>query len=121
MAEIKTKATKSSVIDFLNSIADESVRKDCKALASLMQDAAKAKPKMWGANIIGFGASKLKYADGSERDWMRLAFSPRKQNIALYLPVFAGRKQLEAKLGKYKSSRACVQIKRLSDIHLPAL
>jgi len=86
-----------------------------------MEKATKEKPKMWGTNIIGFGSTTLKYADGSERDWMRLAFTPRKKNITLYLPIFEKRKEIEATLGKFSSSRACVYFKRLSDVHLPTL
>lgn len=121
MAGPKTIPTKISVKNFLSSIENESVRNDCNAIADLMAKVTGAKPKMWGENIIGFGNSKLKYADGSEREWMKLAFSPRKKNITLYLPIFAARKDLEAKLGKYVSTKACVHFKKLSDLHIPTL
>ncbi len=121
MAEIKTKRTEASVHDFLNALPGESLRNDCRELAALMEKVTKAKPKMWGPSIVGFGESKLKYADGSVRDWMKLSFSPRKTGISLCLPLFEGRAALEAGLGKYKSSRACVQIKKLADVNLPAL
>lgn len=122
MAEIKTKLTKSSVNDFLNAIKDDQVREDCWAIANMMEKAAKAKPKMWGASIVGFGSCRYKYPDGREMDWMLVAFAPRKQTIALYtLPEFPGRKELMKKLGKHSAGKSCINIKRISDIHLPTL
>jgi hypothetical protein len=120
MAEIKTKLTKSSVAEFLNSIKDDQVRKDCWTIATIMEKAAKAKPKMWGAKIVGFGSCTYRYPNGREMDWMLIAFSPRKQYIAVYTyPEIKGRKELMAKLGKHSAGKSCVNIKRLSDIHLP--
>lgn len=122
MAEIKTKLTKSSPTDFLNAIKDDQVRKDCWTIAGIMQKATKAKPKMWGTKIVGFGDCRLKYPSGREMDWMLVAFSPRKQYIALYtLPEFPGRKEIMAKLGKHSAGKSCVNIKRLSDVDLPTL
>jgi hypothetical protein len=77
---------------------------------------------MWGPSIVGFGSCLYKYPDGREMDWMLIAFSPRKQYISVYLmPEFDGRKELMAKLGKHSAGKSCVNIKRLSDIHLPTL
>lgn len=122
MAELQTKKTKASVASFLNAIGDEQKRKDCKAIAAIMQEATKSKPAMWGPAIIGFGDSKLKYANGREIDWMLVAFSPRKQNITLYLaPGADGYDELLAKLGAHSCSPACLYIKRLSDVHVPTL
>lgn len=122
MAEVKTKLTKASAADFLNAIEDGQVRKDCWTIAGMMAKATKAKPKMWGPSIVGFGTCRYRYPDGREMDWMLVAFSPRKQNIALYtLPEFPGRNELMAKLGKHSAGKSCVNIKRLSDIHLPTL
>ena len=122
MAEIKTKLTKSSVADFLNAIKDDQVRADCWTIAGIMEKATKAKPKMWGAKIVGFGDCRLKYPSGREMDWMLVAFSPRKQYIALYTyPEFLGRKEIMAKLGKHSAGKSCVNIKRLSDVDLPTL
>ena len=122
MAELKTKKTAASVSEFLTAIADEQKRKDCKTVAAIMQKATKSTPAMWGPAIIGFGDSKLKYADGREIDWMLVAFSPRKQNITLYLtPGAEGYDELLAKLGTHSCSSACLYIKRLSDVHMPTL
>jgi hypothetical protein len=122
MTDLKTKLNDASVADFLNSIKDEQVRKDCWTIVDIMQEATKAKPQMWGANIVGFGSYHYKYASGREGDWMLTAFSPRKQNITLYLyGGFDGRDELMAQLGKHSCGKACIYIKRLSDVHLPTL
>jgi hypothetical protein len=122
MAELQTKKTKASVSAFLNAIEDDQKRKDCKTIAGLMQKATGSKPAMWGPAIIGFGDAKLKYPDGREIDWMQIAFSPRKQNITLYLDSSApGHDALLAKLGAHSCSRACLYIKRLSDVDVPTL
>ncbi len=116
-AELKTKKTEANVVDFLNEIADENVREDCKKIAEMMHKATNAKPQMWGENIVGFGERLLKYASGCELDWVEIAFAPRKQNITLYLNLGEGRNEdLLAKLGKHKLGKGCLYIKRLSDV-----
>lgn len=115
--ELKTKKTEASVEDFLNSIEDEKVRADCLKISSMMEKATGAKPKMWGANIVGFGKRLLKYESGRELDWMEIAFSPRKQNITLYLTDDNDRnRELLDKLGKHKTGKGCLYIKKLSDV-----
>ena len=122
MAELKTQRTDASVDDFLNAIQDEQVRSDCFAIAKLMQSATRAKPQMWGESIVGFGNCRYKYPDGREMDWMLIAFSPRKQNITLYLNTqFDDYDELLARLGKHSCGKACLYIKRLSEVHLPTL
>ena len=122
MAEPKTKKTEKSAAEFFASIKDEQVRKDCKTVSAIMQAATKEKPVMWGSSIAGFGHHRSFYASGKESNWMLIAFSPRKQNIVLYLMLGNNRQEhLLAKLGKHTSSKGCLYIKRLSDIHLPAL
>lgn len=122
MAEIKTKLTGASVDDFLNAIQDEQIRQDCWTIADLMKKATKAEPRMWGPSIVGFGSNSYKYADGREADWMLIAFSPRKQNITLYIGSgFEGYDELMSQLGKHSGGKSCLYIKRLSDVHLPTL
>ena len=122
MAEIKTKRNDASVDDFLNAIKDEEVRNDCRTIVDIMQKATKATPEMWGSSIVGFGRYHYKYASGREGDWMLIAFSPRKQNITLYIwSGFEGYDELMAQLGKHSRGKGCVYIKRLSDVHLPTL
>jgi uncharacterized protein DUF1801 len=122
MAEIKTKLSKVSATGFLNAIKDEQVRADCWTIAKMMEKATKSKPKMWGPSIVGFGSCRYKYADGREMDWMLIALSPRKSYISVYsYPGIKGRQQLLAKLGKCSGGKSCINIKRLSDVHLPTL
>ena len=122
MAEPKTRKTTASVSAFLDTISDEQARKDCKAISTMMQKAAKAKPAMWGTGIVGFGSVKMKYATGRVLDWPVTAFAPRKGNITLYiLGDYDERDSLLKSLGKYKQSGGCLHIKRLSDVHLPTL
>jgi hypothetical protein len=122
MAELKTKKTAKSVSAFLTAIEDDQIRKDSKTVAALMQKVTKAKPAMWGTNLVGFGSVRLKYASGRELDWMLTAFAPRKSNITLYLMSgFAQHEALMAKLGKHSRGQGCLHIKRLSDVHLPTL
>ena len=122
MAEIKTKKTACDPKAYINAITDEQVRADCRAIAKMMERATKSKPKMWGPSIVGFGSCRYQYADGREMDWMLIAFSPRKAYISVYAhPHHAGRKELMAKLGKCSGGKSCINIKRLSDIHLPTL
>ena len=117
MAELKTKQTEASVTDFINSIGEETVRRDSARIVELMEQATGAPPKMWGANIIGFGSRHLKYESGRELDWMKIGFSPRKSNLTLYLSLGSGwGEDLLPKLGKHKLGKGCLYIKRLSDI-----
>ena len=117
MAEPKTRPTEASVSTFIDKLDDEQKRDDCYAIISMMQQAAKAEPKMWGPSIIGFGAAKIKYASGKGLDWPRIAFSPRKQALTLYLePAVLKSNPLLQKLGKHKSSKGCLLIKSLDDV-----
>ena len=117
MAEVKTKKTGASVEDFLNAIPGEQTRTDCIEIIRIMQRATQQKPEMWGSSIIGFGNSHLKYASGRELDWMIIGFSPRKQNLTLYLPgSFDAYRDLFEKLGRHKTSGGCLHIKALKDV-----
>jgi len=117
MAEQKTKPTPASVTAFLDAIADEQVRKDCYALSALMEAATGHPPKMWGASIVGFGQYHYKYDSGHEGDSCLTGFSPRKQNISLYLMHGASdHSDLLNKLGKFKAGKGCIYIKKLSDV-----
>ena len=123
MAEAKTQLTGASVDSFLKAIKDEQVRKDCQAIAAVMEKATKAKPEMWGAGMVGFGRRRYTYANGREADFMEIAFAPRKTNITLYITSdFDGYDELAARLGPHSgSSKSCLHIKRLSDLHVPTL
>lgn len=114
--ELKTKKNDASVKDFLNFIVDEQKRKDCFEIVKMMEKATKQKPKMWGPSIVGFGEYHYKYASGHEGDMPIIGFSPRVQNITLYLEQNIGENPLIQKLGKCKTSKACLYIKKLSDV-----
>ena len=122
MAEIKTKPSEQSVTDFLNKIPDAQRRADCFAVAKLMEEITGSKPKMWGPSIVGFGSYHYKYASGREGDWLITGFSPRKQDLTLYIMMgFEKHAALMKELGKHKTAKSCLYIKKLSDIHLPTL
>lgn len=123
MAELKTKPTKQSVTEFLNKISDPERRADCFAVAKMMEEITGSKPQMWGPSIVGFGTYHYKYASGREGDWPIAAFSPRKQDLTLYLSMTGYDKfgALMDQLGKHKTGKSCLYIKRLSDIHVPTL
>ncbi len=121
-AELKTKKNNASVKEFLDSIEDDTKRNDCKEIAKLMRKATGKNPKMWGDSIVGYDEYHAKYDSGRELDWMRIGFSPRKQSITLYImDGFAKYDKLLAKLGKHKTGKSCLYIKRLSDVDLNVL
>jgi hypothetical protein len=122
MADPKTQPTDRSVTKFLNSLADDQKRQDCFALVELMRQVAKAEPRMWGSSIVGFGSYHYKYASGREGDMPLVGFSPRKQNLTLY--IMGGVEQYDAllrTLGKHTTGKACLYIKRLDDVDRPTL
>lgn len=119
MAELKTKRTEKSVEEFLEGVPAEEVRDDCFALVKLMTKATGEKPRMWGTNIVGFGQYHYKYDSGHEGDMCLAGFSPRKQNITLY--VTPGASAVMEKLGKHKAGKGCIYIKRLKDVDVKVL
>jgi hypothetical protein len=122
MAQPKTKETKESVAAFLNKIPDADRRADCKAVADLMQAVTKEEPRMWGRSIVGFGRYTLKYAGGREGEWPITGFSPRKSDLTLYIMGgFEESSDLMKRLGKYKTGKSCLYIKKLSDVDVAVL
>jgi nucleoid DNA-binding protein len=121
MAELKTKATKASVKEFLKQVPEKDRREDCFAIAKLMEEITGEKPKMWGPSIIGFGTYRYKYASGREGEWPVTGFSPRKNDLTLYIMPGFEKKEMMEELGKYKTGKSCLYIKRLADVHLPTL
>ena len=116
-AELKTKVNDASVTKFLNSVDDEQKRDDCFEILKMMQQVTKAEPKMWGSSIVGFGGYHYKGKSGREGDWMLTGFSPRKQNLTLYLMGgFDTHADLLKKLGKFTTSVGCLYIKTLDDV-----
>jgi Domain of unknown function (DU1801) len=122
MAELKTKKTELSVDAFLNKIPEEQKRKDAFTIVGLMEKATKAKPKMWGPAIVGLGDRRLKYDSGRELDWFVMGFSPRKQNLTLYIPgAVEKHPALLKKLGKYKTGKGCLYINKLEEVDMTVL
>ena len=122
MAENKTKATQVSVESYITAIVDEARRADCTALAKLMARASKQPPTMWGPSIVGFGSYHYRYDSGREGDSCLTGFSSRKGDISVYLMGgFPGRDELLARLGRHKMAKACLYLRRLSDVDLKVL
>ena len=117
MAENKTKPTGAGVTAFLNSVEDRQKRADCRKVAAMMRRATGKRAKMWGTSIVGFGTYHYKYDSGREGDFMLTGFSPRKQALTVYvMPGFSKYGSLMKKLGKYKTGKSCLYIKRLADV-----
>jgi hypothetical protein len=117
MAELKTKRTKQSVKAFVDGIDDVQTRKDCRAVMKLMKEVTGAKPEMWGDSMVGYGSYKYKYASGRGGEWFKTGFSPRKQNLTLYImPGYQDYPDLMKKLGKHKKGKSCLYLKRLDDV-----
>ena len=122
MAEPKTKKTDASVEAFLNGVADERKRQDSFVLVELMRDVTGSEPSMWGDSIVGFGGYQQTYSTGKELEWPVIGFSPRKQSLTLYIMSgFEQDDELLARLGKHTTSKACLYIKRLSDVDMAVL
>ncbi|MEY4870402.1 MAG: hypothetical protein RIS11_1596 [Pseudomonadota bacterium] len=121
-AENKTQATVTRVEDFVTGIADENQRADARSLIAMMMRLSGEPATMWGPSIIGFGRYRYRYDSGREGEMCRIGFSPRKGQTVLYLiDGFEGHAELMAKLGKHKTGKSCLYVKRLSDIDLVVL
>jgi hypothetical protein len=122
MSEAKTQPTDEDPRAFLDRIDDPQRRADCHAVLAMMQKAAGAPAVMWGPAIVGFGRYRMTYANGRTGDWPVIGFSPRKSDLTLYLSSdYDGHAELMARLGRHKASKACLYVKRLSDIDVAVL
>ncbi|KFL35629.1 DUF1801 domain-containing protein [Arenimonas donghaensis] len=120
--ENKTQPTHADVDAFLDAVADPQRREDCRRIRALMQEATGAPAEMWGPSIIGFGRYRYRYESGREGEWMLTGFSPRKNDLTLYImPGFDRFETLLAKLGKHKTGKSCLYVKRLADVDLHVL
>ncbi len=115
MAETKTKPTEVSVDAFIEAVPDPERREDAKTVRAMLERVTGEPAKMWGPSIIGFGTYHYKYASGHEGDMCRLGFSPRARELVLYF-VLDGHAELLSRLGKHRTSKACVYVKRLADV-----
>ncbi|WP_324750300.1 DUF1801 domain-containing protein [Sphingomonas sp. LY54] len=121
MADTKTKPTDVSVDAFLDGVAHPVRRADGKALRAMMERVTGEPAVMWGPSIVGFGRYHYRYASGHEGDMCRVGFSPRSANLVLYVGGFPEYEALLAKLGKHKSSKACLYLGKLADVDLDVL
>lgn len=113
----KTQPTTESVISFLNTVKDDEKRKDAFEIKAMMEKITGESAQMWGGAIIGFGSYHYKYDSGREGDFMKVGFSPRAQNLSLYIMTgFDRYEELMTKLGKYKTGKSCLYIKKLEDV-----
>ena len=122
MAQLKTQPNDQSVTAFLNRVEDKTKRQDSFSILELMQQVTGSEPVMWGDSIIGFGSYHYKYASGREGDWFLTGFSPRVQNLTLYIMSgFDEYEELLGKLGKHSTGKSCLYVKRLENIDLDIL
>ena len=116
MSELKTRPTTASVSEFL-ALQPDQRRVDCEAVLAMMEAASGEQAEMWGASIVGFG--RYAYSGSSKKvmEWPIVGFSPRKTDLTLYLmPGFEGRAELMARLGKHKTGKSCLYLKKLADV-----
>ncbi|MHA1988237.1 MAG: DUF1801 domain-containing protein [Promethearchaeota archaeon] len=122
MTELKTKPTKKSVDDFLEKVEHPTKQEDSYKILNLMKEVTEEEPIMWGDSIVGFGSYHYKYASGREGDWFLVGFSPRKQNLTVYLMSgFEKYEDILKDLGKFKTGKSCLYINKLQDIDMQKL
>ena len=118
MTELKTRPSQSSVSDFLNSVENETRKKDGFKLLEIFKEETGKNPEMWGSSIIGFGRFTYSYKSGREEEWFPVGFSPRKQSLSIYLmKSFSDLEETFNQLGKYKTSKGCLYINKLPDVN----
>ena len=122
MAELKTKPSDMNVDALLDAIPDETRRRDCRSIAKLMEKLTGSRPQLWGTSIVGFGTYHYRYASGREGDWFITGFAPRKNDLTLYiLSGFTRFEDLMSRLGRHKTGKSCLYIRRLEDIDMKVL
>ena len=122
MTDMKTRTTKDSAAGFIKGVKDEQKRKDCQALMKIMHRSTGKRAVMWGTSIVGYGKYHYKYASGREGDMCLTGFSPRAQNIAVYIMPGFSQFEMELKLlGKHKLGKSCLYLKSLRDVDLNIL
>lgn len=117
--EIKTKINEKDVDKFVESIENEQRRDDSREVLEFLRKHTKEKSKMWGENIVGFGDYHYKTKSGCEGDWFLVGFSPRKNYLSLYIsPYLEEKAELIKNIGKAKTGKSCINVKKLSDLNL---
>ncbi len=122
MAELKTRPNDDNVNEFLETVSDPKRRSDAIALQTLMESVTSEPSQMWGDSIVGFRARRLRYESGHELDWFTVGFSPRKQNLTIYVTgALASFGELLARLGPHSTGKGCLYVKRLEDVDIDVL
>jgi hypothetical protein len=122
MAELKTQPTDASVDEFLSRAAGGARRKDCDTLVAMMRAATGVEPRMWGTSMVGFGRYRYRYQSGREGEWPLIGFSPRKNDLTLYIMAgFERFDELMRRLGRYRTGMSCLYLKKLADVDLAVL
>ena len=122
MSEIKTRPTDASVEAFIDAVDHPRRREDARTLLELMQRVTGEQPVMWGPSIVGYGSYHYRYASGQEADWPITGFSPRKQNLSIYIMTgFEASDELLTRLGKHKTGKSCLYVNKLADVDLDVL
>ena len=122
MPENKTVRTRTSVRKFLDGVEHERKRADSFKLLELFREVTRLEPAMWGPGIVGFGSYHYRYESGREGDMPLVGFSPRAQNLTLYImDGFEGYDRLLGRLGKHRTGKACLYINKLDDVDLDVL
>ncbi len=122
MSEIKTRPTDASVEAFIDAVDHPRRREDARTLLDLMQRVTGEQPVMWGPSIVGYGSYHYRYASGQEADWPITGFSPRKQNLSIYIMTgFEEADELLTRLGKHKTGKSCLYVNKLADVDLDVL
>ena len=117
MAMDRTMYAEKQVFDFLQGVSDEKKRRDSLAVLELMREVTGEEPRMWGESIVGFGSCRSRYATGTEGEWFLTGFSPRQKCLTLYInPGFGRYQDLVRRLGRCRTARACLHIRRLEDV-----
>ncbi|MXW04809.1 MAG: DUF1801 domain-containing protein [Gemmatimonadetes bacterium] len=122
MSDLKTRPTDASVEAFIDAVDHPRRREDARTLLELMQRVTGEEPVMWGPSIVGYGSYHYRYASGQEADWPVVGFSPRKQNLSIYIMTgFEESDELLSRLGKHKTGKSCLYVNKLADVDLDVL
>lgn len=122
MSDPKTRPSDASVEAFIEAVEHPRRREDARILLELMRRVTGEEPVMWGPSIVGFGRYRYRYASGQEGDWPIAGFSPRKQNLSIYiLPGFGDYDDLLSRLGKHKTGKSCLYVNKLADVDMDVL
>ena len=122
MSQLKTTQNEADVNAFLDAVENPRRRDDARQVLDLIQTVTGEPPKMWGSSIVGFGSYHYRYASGREGDWPVVGFSPRKQNLVIYImPGFSDYGELLGKLGKFRTGKSCLYVNKLDDVDLQLL